>query len=224
MHKPVFSSLRKGVLASAAVLVIGGAAVGVASAQTSPTPTPNAQAQSRSNGYQAFVAALAKRLNVTTDVLQQAITGARSDAGLPANGPGFGGGPGGGHGPRGGFGPELNTAAQAIGISADQLRQELASQSLTQVAQAHNKNPNDVANALKTAENQRIDQAVTDGHLTADQATQRKQQVSDRIDQMMTQVLPQNGGPGRRGPGQGQTGQPDPGAPGSPRPTATPHA
>jgi hypothetical protein len=226
MHKPVFASLRQGVLAGAAVLVIGGAAAGVASAQADPTPTPNAQSQAHSNGYQAFLAALAKRLNVSPDALQQAITGARTDAGLPANAPGFGREPDGGRGPRGGgFGPELNAAAQVIGISADQLRQELANQSLPQVAQAHSKNPADVANALKTAANQRIDQAVADGHLTADQATQRKQQTSDRIDQMMTQSGPAQGGPGRGDPGvPGGHNPGTPGTPGTPRPTATPRA
>jgi len=41
--------------------------------------------------FQAFVDALAKRLNITSANLQTAITQARSDAGLPA-GDGFGGG------------------------------------------------------------------------------------------------------------------------------------
>ena len=47
-----------------------------------------------------------------------------------------------------------------------------------------------VATALKNAAHQRIDADVAAGRLTADQATQRKQQVDQRIDQQMTEVAP----------------------------------
>ena len=193
----LFKSTRRVLLATCAVLVVGTLAVGVAAAQATPTPTGQAQP-----GYQAFVDALARRLGVTSANLQQAISQARTDVGLPANGQGFPGGPGGGRGGRGG-GADLTTAAQAIGISADQLRQELPGKSLAQVAQAHGKNPTDVANALKNAANQRIDQDVSAGRLPADQAAQRKQQAGQRIDQLMNAVR-QQGGPGGQG---GQTGQ-----------------
>ena len=194
----VSRSLRRGLIAGAAVLVLAGAAVGIASAQSTPTPTTTSQPAAKA---QAFLDALAKRLNVSTSTLQQAISQARTDAGLPAGNtlPGFGHegrGPG---GPRG-FGADLTTAAQAIGISADQLRQELPGKSLAQVAQAHGKNPIDVATALKNAAHQRIDQTVSAGRLTADQATQRKQQIDQRIDQMINQALPQGGPGGLRGP------------------------
>jgi len=184
-------------LAGTTVLVLAGSAVGIASAQTTPTPTPNAVGQQRPDA-QAFLDALAKRLNITSAALQTAIGQARTDVGLPADGGGFPFGPG-GHGPGGpgggrGFGGDLTTAAQAIGITADQLRQELPGKSLAQVAQAHGKSATDVANALKTAANQRIDQDVTAGRLTADQATQRKQQIAQRIDQMVNEVR-QQGGP-----------------------------
>lgn len=195
-------SLRRGLIAGAAVLVLGGTAVGVAAAQTTPTPTVQAQA---GGNYQAFLSALAKRLNITTDALQQAISGARTDVGLPANGPGFGpGGPGRGGGKAGLSGSDRTTAAQAIGVTTDQLAQELPGKSLAQVAQAHAKNPTDVATALKNAAHQQIDQDVSAGRLTADQATQRKQQADQRIDQQLNQVVPQ-----------GQAGS------GGPRPTPT---
>jgi hypothetical protein len=58
-----------------------------------------------------------------------------------------------------------------------------------------------VATALKNAAHQRIDQAQSAGKLTADQATQRKQQVDQRIDQMLNQVVPQGGPRGPRGAG-----------------------
>jgi transposase-like protein len=191
----LFSSTRRVVLASCAVLVIAGAGVSVAAAQATPTPTATTQP-----GYQAFVDALAKRLGITSANLQQAIGQARTDVGLPANGQGFPFGPGGGRGGRGpGGGGDLTTAAQAIGISVDQLRQ---GKSLAQVAQAHGKNPTDVGNALKNAAHQRLDQAVSAGRLTAEQANQQKTQADQRIDQRLTQVQSQNGPGGPRPQGQ----------------------
>ena len=188
---------RRGLIASAAVVVLAGSAVGIASAQTAPTPTPGAGQQRP--GAQAFLDALAKRLNISTAALQSAIGQARTDVGLPADG-GFSGGPGhgpGGRGPGGpgGFGGDLNAAAQAIGITADQLRQELPGKSLAQVAQAHGKTANDVATALKNAANTRIDQEVTAGRINASDAAQRKQDAATRIDQLVNQVRPQGGAP-----------------------------
>jgi polyhydroxyalkanoate synthesis regulator phasin len=202
-------SLRVGLAASVAVLVLGGAAVGIAAAQAQPTPS----AQAGQNRYQAFVDALAKRLGVSSANLETAISGARTDAGMPAGGQGFpGAGRGGNGGPRGraGFGADLNTAATAIGIPVAQLRTELAGKSLAQVATAHGKTANDVATALKNAANTRIDQAVTAGKLTADKANTLKTQIGTRIDQLVNQVRPapgtagqgRPGGPGRPG-GQG---------------------
>jgi hypothetical protein len=91
---------------------------------------------------------------------------------MPQGGPGRGFGPG---GPGKGFSLALrtqflDTAAQAIGITPDQLRQELPGKSLAQVAQAHGKTAADVANALKNA-----------AHTAADQ----------RIDQLVNHVMPQ---------------------------------
>ncbi|HEY0583337.1 MAG TPA: hypothetical protein VGE94_14225, partial [Chloroflexota bacterium] len=147
-----FFSLRRGVAAGGVVaLLMAGSAVGIASAQTTPAGTPTTTAQNRQSGNQAFVDALAKRLNISSTALQTAITQARSDAGLPANG-GFGpggGGPGGAGGR--GFGRNLDAAAQVIGLSSAQLRQELSGSTLTNVATAHGKNPADVATALKNA-------------------------------------------------------------------------
>jgi polyhydroxyalkanoate synthesis regulator phasin len=188
-------SIRRGLVAGCAVAVLGGAAVGIAAAQAQPTPTPS--------GYQKFVDALAKRLNITTANLETAIGQARTDAGLPAGGPGFPGGrgPRGGAGPgRGGFGVDFNAAATAIGIPAAQLRTELQGKSLAEVATAHGKTAADVATALKNAAHTRIDAAVTAGKLTADQATTQKTQADARIDQLVNQVIPQGG---RGGPGFG---------------------
>jgi hypothetical protein len=200
MNNLFSTPIRRIVLGVGATVILVGAAVGIAAAQQSPAPaTGTATSQQQRPTFQAFLDALAKRLNITTDQLNQAISGARTDVGLPANGGFPGRGPGGFAFGRGGF--ELNAAAQAIGITVDQLRSELPGKSLSQVAQAHGRNPNDVATALKNALHQRIDQAVAAGRLTADQGNQAKQQGDQRIDQRVTQVVPQGGFPGRgRGP------------------------
>ena len=185
-------------IAAGAVLVLGGSAVGIAAAQTAPAATPGAQ----NSGYQKFIDALAQKLGVSSQTLQQDIAQVRQDQGLPANG-GFprGGGPG---GPRGGFGPfNAQVVAQTLGITTQQLRTELAGKSLAQVAQSHGKTGADVATALKNDANQRIDQAVTSGKLTADQGNQRKTAIDNRIDQLVNQVMPQ-GGPGGFAPGFGR--------------------
>jgi polyhydroxyalkanoate synthesis regulator phasin len=195
---PLSRSIRRGLVVGSAVLVLGGAAVGIAAAQAQPAASPTGQAQS---GYQQFVDALAKRLNITPANLETAIGQARGDAGLPA-GAAFPGGKGERGGPgRGGARVDLNAAATAIGIPAAQLRTELVGKSLAQVATAHGKTANDVATALKNAAHQRIDQAVTAGKVTADQATTQKTQADQRIDQLVNQVTPQRAPGGRGGPG-----------------------
>ena len=99
------------------------------------------------------------------------------------------------------MGGGLDAAAQALGISVDQLRQELQGQTLTQVAQAHDVDPSTVANALKQAASARIDQEAAAGRIPGDQVDAAKQRVSDRVDQMMAQTAPTggpNGGPSGR--------------------------
>jgi hypothetical protein len=184
-------SFRRGLVALGAVAVLGGAAVGIAAAQTQPTTPAAGQAQS---GYQKFIDALAQRLGTTSAKLETAIGQARTDSGLPARGQGFPFGPGGRGkgGPRGG-GVDLNAAATAIGITPQQLHTELPGKSLADVAKAHGKTAADVSTALKNAAHTRIDQAVTAGRLTTDQANTQKTTIDQRIDQLVNQVVPQRG-------------------------------
>jgi hypothetical protein len=201
--KFVPNSVSRVAVAAGAVLVLGGSAVGIASAQTTPTPTPNAQQQ----GYQKFIDALAQRLGISSQQLQSDISQARQDAGLPASG-GFGGGRGGPGSPRGGFRPFVNlqTAAQAIGITPQQLLSELPGKSVAQVATSHGKQPGDVVNALTAAANTRIDRAVASGRITADQGNTQKADAANRVTQEVNRVTQQGG------PGAART----PGAPGTP--------
>jgi polyhydroxyalkanoate synthesis regulator phasin len=191
MHLP--TSARRVAIAAGAVLVLGGSAVGIAAAQ-SATPTP------RANGYQQFINALAQKLNVSPATLQDDINQVRQAQGMPANGRMPFGGPG---GPRGGFGAglSLQAAATALNISPQQLRTELQGKSLAQVATAHGTTGAALAATLKDDAHKRIDQAVTNGRLTADQANTAKTNVDQHIDQMVNQVMPA-GGPAA-GPGAG---------------------
>ncbi|MGY1743462.1 MULTISPECIES: hypothetical protein [unclassified Blastococcus] len=106
---------------------------------------------------------------------------------------GFGGHHGGwgGHG----FGGDLlATAADAIGISEDDLRSELQADdaSLASVAQAHQVDPQVVIDALVQAATERIEQAVTDGDLTREEADERLADLEARI----TERVNSTDGPG----------------------------
>jgi hypothetical protein len=66
--------------------------------------------------------------------------------------------PGRAHHARGGA--MFGAAAQAIGITPQELHQELPGKSLAQVAESHGKTGAEVAAALKTADDARIDKLV----------------------------------------------------------------
>src|SRR5919199_319297 len=95
--------LKRSLAALGVAVVLGGAAIGVASAQqATPTrpaaPTTTPQPGQRQQREDQFLTAVAGKLGITVDKLKQALSDARKDLGLPANGPGFGfgfGGPGG---------------------------------------------------------------------------------------------------------------------------------
>ena len=194
---------RKGLKRAIAMLALGGAVValgGVAVDQVAAQQAPPARAPGQDR-HDQFLARVASNLNVSTDQLKQAMDQARQELGLP-QGPGGPGGPGRG-GPRMG----LDAAAKAIGISSDQFRQELRGKSLADVANAHSVDPTKVADALKADAAAHIDQEVSAGRLTAEQAAQRKAGLSQRIDQMMNRQVPAdapNRGP--RGDAPGRTG------------------
>src|SRR5436309_1678288 len=142
-----FFSVRRGLAAGGAVLLLAGSAVGVAIAQSAPADTSAQSAPARAN-RQPYLNALAGRLGIDPTALQTAMDQARSDVGAPTSGSGAPlggpavrngqGGPGGGPA---GVGQNLGVAAQAIGIPVTQLQQELPSSSLAQVAQAHGIDP-----------------------------------------------------------------------------------
>jgi hypothetical protein len=127
----------------------------------------------------------------------------RLDSGAPlfglggprGGGPGFGhggpGGPGGRGGPGhfGGFG--LDAAATYLGLSEDALRTQLQSgKSLADVAKAQNKDVAGLKAAMKDAVTKRLDQAVTDKKLTADQKAKILADIDARLDDIINGKAP----------------------------------
>jgi hypothetical protein len=208
--------------AVAATLVAGGAAASVAGAQqATPTPSsvqPTPQAKARMGAVQEridqYLSTLAAKLGVSVDKLKQALQETRQELGREANrqapfrgAPGLPGRPG-LPGSQRGLGPaivrgvvsfSLDSAAKAIGITAEQLRQELPGNSLADVARAHNVEPAKVAEALKADAAARIDQAVANGRLQADRAADLKARAAQQIDQSMNRQVPQRIQPPARG-------------------------
>ena len=101
--------------------------------------------------------------------------------GLPEHGPGhfgvrFGG---------------LDAAATAIGISEDDLKAALEDgQSIADVANAHSVDVQKVIDAMVADATKHIDQAVTDGRLDADEAANLKEDLPDRITNLVNGDFP----------------------------------
>ena len=100
-------------------------------------------------------------------------------------------------------GDELTTAATYLGINATDLRTQLQSgKTLADIAKATSgKTVDGLIQAIVTAETSEIDQAVKDGKITADQATQMRTNLTQRVTDMVNATHPM--GPGMGGPGRG---------------------
>ncbi|HYU15448.1 MAG TPA: hypothetical protein VEL05_05235, partial [Candidatus Acidoferrum sp.] len=115
-------------------------------------------------------------------------------AGPPAGGgPGFPGGPG-------VTGDSFAAAATYLGISADDLRTKVSGgQTLAAIANATaGKSRDGLVTALVADATAKIDQAVKDGKITADQATQLKSGLNDRIVRLVDSTAPLGGPRGHR--------------------------
>ena len=117
---------------------------------------------------------------------------------FPAGGPGVGRGM---H-----FGDELTTASTYLGISGADLRTQLQSgKTLADIAKATSgKTVDGLIQAIVQAETKEIDAAQTAGKLTADQATQLKTNLTQRVTDMVNGTKPQ----GMPGFGFGPGGRP----------------
>jgi hypothetical protein len=171
--------IKKGLLAGAAFLVLGGAAVGVAAAQAQPN------AQTQTGPRQKFLEALASRLHVSVDQLNQAITGARQDAGLPARERhGFVPGRGGRFGAF--LGKEADAVAALFKESTTDLRNELPGNTLADLAAKHGVKSDDVVNTIVKVADEQLDQTAQSRNIAADRVSQIKQKISERAQQFVT--------------------------------------
>jgi uncharacterized protein YidB (DUF937 family) len=103
-----------------------------------------------------------------------------------------------GGGPRG-HGPKLDAAAQALGVSTDELREQLRDgKTLAQVAEDRGVDKQKVIDAMVADATARIDQKVQDGDLTTDQANERKAELEARITTLVDEGPRhrRDGGPG----------------------------
>jgi hypothetical protein len=137
-------------------------------------------------------------------VAKGSITQAQADeilaalqAARPAHGPGHG--PGGRGGP--GFGRDLDAAAKALGITADELRTALqGGQSLADVAKAKGIDVSKVVDALVAQLKAHLDQEVASGEHTQAEADQKLADARTRIEAFVNGTAPA-GGPGFGGHG-----------------------
>lgn len=198
----------KRILAIGAAVLVVAAGAGAAIAATSGVFDAKAE-------QEAFQAAVAKKLGVTTTELQDAYKAAaleRLDAAVAAGritreqadelrsriesgdflGPrGLMGGPW-LHGP----GESLSAAADYLGLTVSALAEKLrAGQSLADVAKAQGKSVDGLEQALIADKTKELDQAVEDGKITAAKRDELLDRLESRIDDIVNGVRPE-GGPG----------------------------
>jgi hypothetical protein len=233
MRTPAGKLRRRAAIGVVGLAALGGGGAALAASKDTST-SPQAQTQ-------AIAADAAGQLGVSTSALTAAIKGAMkdqieaqvtagaltraqatamearlasSDAPLFALAGGQGG-PGRGHGRGPGGGPiSLDAAATYIGISASDLRTQLAAgKSLSAIATANGKTADGLTAALTTAATNDLDAAVTAGRLTQAQETKILAELPARLAQEISES--HAGGPG----GPGGAGGPD--GPGGPPPASS---
>ena len=128
----------------------------------------------------------AAETNLRHDITDMVNNGKPKGGPKGPGGPGFAGpGFGRGHGP----GPGIDAAASALGLTPDALHAELESgKSIAQVAGEKGVDVQQVIDAIVAAESARIDQAVTDGHLTQAQADTKKADLAQRVADQVNRV------------------------------------
>lgn len=115
----------------------------------------------------------------------------------------------GGHHGGPGFGRlGLSTAAEALGMTEDELRTALEADdaSLATVAEAQGVDVQTLVDALVAEATERIDQAVTDGDLTQEEADERLADLEERITERVNSTEGPGGFGGPRGGGHGGPG------------------
>lgn len=112
-------------------------------------------------------------------------------------GPGFDG-----HGPgHFGRGEVLGAAASYLGLTEAELRQQLEDKTLSEIAKDRGKSASGLVDAMVSSAEKSIDQAVVDGKLTKEQATELKDGLEERMTDLVNGDLER--GPGIHGRGFG---------------------
>ncbi|MGY1703699.1 hypothetical protein ACI79C_03930 [Geodermatophilus sp. SYSU D00697] len=168
-------------LGAAGALALTGIGVAVADPSPAPTPAPStADADEGSSRREAIANALGGLVEDGTITQEQAdaVAATLEDADV---GPGWW--HGGHHGWGGAWRAGLQTAAEALGMTTDELRDALSQEgtSLADVAAQQGVATQDLVDALTTAARERIDQAVAEGRLSREKADQILADLPDRI-------------------------------------------
>jgi hypothetical protein len=139
----------------------------------------------------AMVAAATERLEAAIEALPERMAEVVEREGLPDRRPG----PGHGH-----FGAGLDAAAEAIGITSEELRTALRDGStIAEVAEANDVEVQTVIDALVADAEAALDEAVANGRLTDERAAEIKASLPERIEAMVNGEG-RFGGPGARPP------------------------
>jgi hypothetical protein len=188
------------------------------SADQDKSSRPNWAASHGPGLFDAFVDKLASRLHLDAKTVREAIVEAKKDmvdeavkAGrlTPEQGTRIKEHieKGGGRGPWPHDGPGLQghvrslftAAAEALDLKPEELMARLREgKSMNQIAGDLGKNPAAVKQKLITALEQRLDEAVQLGHMTADRASAMKARLSEHVEALMNRTF----GSGQRHPGQ----------------------
>ena len=188
---------RLAVAGIAALTVLGGVAIGatvgtpdLATAQedtTEPSQSTEPAEDERAEhvGLDEILADLVEQGTLTqeqADAVEEAITSRM--------GPGIGRF---GHRHHG-FGMALDAAAGAIGIETEELRSALMDgQTLAEVAEANGVEREAVVDALVTEAQTRIDQALEDGRIDEDRATELAERAATKAEEVVDGTLPERG-------------------------------
>jgi polyhydroxyalkanoate synthesis regulator phasin len=218
MRKPAQILLVAGAIGLSGTAIAAANPFGIATAQTSndtTTTTPAVPAASPTAPSGAapvrpdragVVDSVLKDLVTKGTITQQQADAIKSalDGAMPKGMPG-GRGPGGPGGARGVFKVGLDSVAKALGMTTDELRTALAGgQSIADIAKTKNIDTKTIVDAIVKEADTAIDQAVTDGKLTADQATTAKSKAAEVAQSIVDGKGPFGGkgfGPGGSGPG-----------------------
>ena len=174
------------------------------SGQVAATPAPATPAapaphmEDRAGGVDNVLNDLVTKGTITKEQAD-AIKAALKDASPKGRGPnGFAGS-------RGVFKMGLDTVAKTLGVTTDELRTALQSgQSIADLAKSKNIDTKVIVDAIVKEADTTIDQAVTDGKLTADQAATAKTKAAEVAQNIVDGNGPFGGGgfgPGGFGPG-----------------------